>query len=89
MILVKRLAWLAGLVYFVQGALGIAGIALPLYLRAQGFSITKIAFITSVSSAPWFFKIAYGAISDAFPLWRLRRKPYLIIFRTLKPQWLN
>ncbi len=79
MILFWRVAWLAGVVYFVQGALGIAGIALPLYLRAQGFSVTKIAFITSVASAPWFFKIVYGAISDAVPLWKLRRKPYLII----------
>ncbi len=79
MILIKRVAWLAGLVYFVQGALGIAGIALPLYLRAQGFSVAKITFVTSVASIPWFFKIVYGAISDAIPLWKLRRKPYLII----------
>src|SRR3989338_723388 len=73
-------ARLAAVVYFVQGSLGIAGIALPLYLRAQGFSISKIAFISSVSAAPWFFKIVYGAISDAIPLWGLRRKPYLIIY---------
>ncbi len=77
--LIGRVAWLAGVVYFVQGALGIAGIALPLYLRAQGFSVTKIVLISSVSSIPWFFKIIYGAVSDAVPLWRLRRKPYLII----------
>ncbi|MBI4394793.1 MAG: MFS transporter [Candidatus Omnitrophica bacterium] len=81
--LIGRVAWLAGLVYFVQGALGIAGIALPLYLRAQGFSVTKIVFISSVSSIPWFFKIIYGAISDAIPIWHLRRKPYLIIFSLL------
>jgi MFS family permease len=71
---------LAAVVYFIQGALGIAGIALPLYLRAQGFSVGKIAFITAVASAPWFFKIVYGAISDAIPLWNLRRKPYLVIY---------
>src|SRR3989338_3166699 len=83
MVLIGRLAWLAGLVYFVQGALGIAGIALPLYLRAQGFSVAKIAFIGSVASIPWFFKIAYGAISDALPLWGLRRKPHLVICSVL------
>jgi len=79
MTLIGSVAWLTGIVYFVQGALGIAGIALPLYLRAQGFSVTKIAFITSVSVSPWFFKIIYGAISDALPIGGLRRKPHLLI----------
>ncbi|MBI4368568.1 MAG: MFS transporter [Candidatus Omnitrophica bacterium] len=73
-------ARLAAVVYFVQGSLGIAGIAFPLYLRAQGFSIARITFITSVSAAPWFLKIIYGAVSDAIPIGGLRRKPYLIIF---------
>lgn len=72
-------AWLSGLVYFVQGALGLAGVALPLYLRAQEFSIAKITWITALSSAPWFFKILYGALSDAVPIFSLRRKPYLAI----------
>ena len=79
MLLNWSVARLAAVVYFIQGSLGIAGIALPLYLRAQGFSIAKITFITSVASAPWFFKIVYGAISDALPIGGLRRKPYLII----------
>ena len=70
---------LSAVVYFIQGSLGIAGIALPLYLRAQGFSVSKITFIVSVVSIPWFLKIFYGAISDAFPIFGLRRKPYLII----------
>lgn len=83
MLLHRGVARLAAIVYFVQGSLGIAGIALPLYLRNQGFSIAKITFISSVSAAPWFFKIVYGAISDAVPIWRLRRKPYLIICSAL------
>lgn len=70
---------LAAVVYFIQGSLGIAGIALPLYLRAQGFSISKITFIISIVSIPWFLKILYGAISDTFPIFGLRRKPYLVI----------
>ena len=70
---------LSAVVYFIQGSLGIAGIAMPLYLRAQGFSISKITFITSVVAIPWFIKIVYGAISDTFPIFGLRRKPYLII----------
>lgn len=79
MTLIGRVAWPTGIIYFVQGALGIAGVALPLYLRAQGFSVTKIAFITSISTSPWFFKIIYGAISDALPIAGLRRKPHLLI----------
>ncbi len=70
---------LAAVVYFIQGSLGIAGIAMPLYLRAQGFSVSKITFIVSIVSIPWFLKIFYGAISDAFPIFGLRRKPYLVI----------
>jgi MFS family permease len=70
---------LSAVVYFIQGALGIAGVATPIYLRNEGFSISKIAFIMGVATAPWFCKIFYGAISDGLPLWNLRRKPYLII----------
>ena len=80
MLLHKGVARLAAIVYFIQGSLGIAGIALPLYLRSQGFSISKITFIMSVSAVPWFLKILYGAISDAIPIRGMRRKPYLIIF---------
>lgn len=78
MLLHKGVARLAAVVYFIQGFLGIAGISLPLYLRSQGFSVSKITFIASVAATPWFLKILYGAISDAVPLWRRRRKPYLI-----------
>ena len=83
MALHKKVAWLAGVVYFIQGALGIAGVALPLYLRSHGFSIPDIALIVSLSSAPWFFKILYGAVSDAYPIGGLRRKPYLILCSVL------
>src|SRR3989338_1519987 len=74
-----RIAKLAAIVYFIQGSLGIANVAFPLYLRAQGFSIAKIAWLTAVGAFPWYCKIIYGAVSDAIPLWGLRRKPYLVI----------
>jgi MFS family permease len=69
----------AGSIYFIQGAIGIASVTYPLYLRSKGFSIPEITFIASISSVPWFLKIFYGAISDGLPLWNLRRKPYLVI----------
>jgi len=73
------IARLTAVVYFIQGGLGIASIALPLYLRSLEFTIAQIAYISSLSTAPWFFKIIYGAISDAYPIGGRRRKPYLVI----------
>ncbi len=70
---------LISVVYFLQGAIGIAGIALPLYLRQSGFSVKEIAYYTSIVAIPWFLKIVYGAISDAIPIFGLRRKPYIMI----------
>ena len=79
----KSTARLAALVYFVQGALGITAIALPLYLQDLGLSISQIAYLGSLSAFPWFLKIIYGALSDSLPIFGLRRKPYLIISSVL------
>lgn len=80
MILIHRdVVKLISVVYFMQGAVGIAGIALPLYLRSSGFSVKEIAYYMSVVGVPWFLKVIYGAISDAFPIFGHRRKPYIII----------
>jgi len=67
-------------IYFIQGFVGISGVALPLYLRSSGLSVQQIAAFMSVSTFPWFLKIFYGAISDVFPIWGYRRKPYLVIY---------
>lgn len=71
---------LAAVVYFIQGFVGISGVALPLFLRSLGFSIKTIALFMSISSIPWFLKIFYGAISDSLPIRGFRRKPYLVIY---------
>ncbi len=76
---VRQIAVLAGVVYFTQGALGIAGIALPLYLRSLNWSVSQIAMISSVAAFPWIFKIIYGLISDTFPIFGYRRKSYLFL----------
>lgn len=76
---VRQIAILAGVVYFIQGALGVAGVALPLYLRSLGWSIGKITQVSAIVGLPWIFKIVYGFISDSFPILGYRRKPYLII----------
>lgn len=79
----KSTARLIALVYFVQGALGITSIALPLYLKDLGFSISQIAYLSSLSAFPWFFKIIYGALSDSLPIFGLRRKPYIFLSSAL------
>jgi len=75
----RDIAVIAGLVYFVQGALGISGIALPLYLRALKWSVSDITTISSLAAIPWVLKILYGLLSDSLPIGGFRRKPYLII----------
>lgn len=72
-------AKVTAVVYFVQGALGIASIALPLYWRQLGWSIAAITTASSIIAIPWVLKIVYGFISDRFPLWGTRRKSYLIL----------
>ena len=84
MILVHRdVVRLISVVYFLQGATGIAAVALPLYLRGSGMSIKEIAYYNSVVAIPWFFKIIYGVVSDAFPIGGFRRKPYIMICAAL------
>ncbi len=84
--LVKRThdtAFIAGAIYFIQGFLGISGIALPLYLRHLGWSISDIAVMTSITAFPWIFKILYGMVSDSYAIFGSRRKFYLIFFSVL------
>eukprot|EP00903_Cladosiphon_okamuranus_P015035 g13911.t1 len=33
----------------------------------------------TLASLPWSFKLVYGFISDNFPIWGMRRKPYFIM----------
>ena len=75
----RSVVLLASAVYFVQGALSLTGIALPLYLRARGWGIPEISTYAFVTGLPWTLKILYGALSDGVPLGGRRRKPYLMI----------
>jgi hypothetical protein len=36
------------------------------------------ALFVIISDIPWYIKPLYGFISDGYPLWGLRRKPYLV-----------
>ncbi len=76
----RHVAWLTAVVYFIQGALGISAVALPIYFRNLGWSIEQITTIASLASLPWIFKIVYGYFSDSFPLFGVRRKSYLLVY---------
>lgn len=76
----RDVAYLAGLVYFTQGAYGIVAVTLPLYLRQLQWSVSEITIATSVVTFPWVLKILYGILSDCLPLFSYRRKSYLIVF---------
>jgi folate/biopterin transporter len=68
------------LVYFVQGALGLAHLAISFFLKDElGLSPAQTASLVGIAMAPWTVKPIYGLISDALPLGGYRRRPYLIL----------
>lgn len=43
----------------------------------------EVTRISSISAIPWLIKPVYGLISDSYPIFGMRRKPYLLFFGTL------
>src|SRR4051812_33964221 len=74
---------MSGFIYFAQGALGISGVALPLFMRSLNWSVSEITAIASIAAAPWILTIVYGLLSDSCPVLGFRRKPGLIVFSIL------
>ncbi|MEM9003879.1 MAG: folate/biopterin family MFS transporter [Cyanobacteria bacterium P01_F01_bin.86] len=68
------------LVYFVQGILGLARLAVSFFLKDDlGLTPAEVAALTGVATAPWTIKPLFGFISDGFPILGYRRRPYLIL----------
>ncbi|KAL5541546.1 hypothetical protein UlMin_009256 [Ulmus minor] len=68
------------MVYFVQGVLGLARLAVSFYLKDDlHLDPAETAVITGFSSLPWLIKPVYGFISDSVPLFGYRRRSYLIL----------
>jgi Na+/melibiose symporter-like transporter len=69
------------LVSFSQGIQGLSDLALSyMYkddLKLQPYEVSRISGIIGL---PWIIKPLYGFISDSFPIFGYRRKPYLFIF---------
>lgn len=68
------------LVYFVQGILGLARLAVSFFLKDElGLSPAEVAALTGIASAPWTVKPLLGFISDGLPIFGYRRRPYLVL----------
>ena len=68
------------LVYFVQGILGLARLAVSFFLKDDlGLSPAEVAALTGVASLPWTIKPLFGFLSDGLPIFGYRRRPYLML----------
>jgi len=68
------------LVYFVQGILGLARLAVSFFLKDDlGLSPAQVSALMGIAALPWMVKPVFGFISDGLPLFGYRRRPYLIL----------
>ena len=68
------------LVYFVQGILGLARLAVSFFLKDElGLSPAAVSALVGVAALPWMVKPLFGFISDGLPIFGYRRRPYLIL----------
>jgi folate/biopterin transporter len=68
------------LVYFVQGILGLARLAISFFLKDElGLSPAEVSALVGFAALPWMIKPLFGFISDGLPILGYRRRPYLIL----------
>lgn len=67
-------------VYFVQGILGLARLAVSFFLKDELLlSPAQVSALLGVVALPWIVKPLFGFISDGLPIFGYRRRPYLIL----------
>lgn len=67
-------------VYFVQGILGLARLAVSFFLKDElGLSPAQVAALMGVAALPWIIKPVFGFLSDSLPLFGYRRRSYIIL----------
>jgi folate/biopterin transporter len=68
------------LVYFVQGILGLARLAISFFLKDElGLSPAQMSVLLGFAALPWMVKPLFGFISDGVPILGYRRRPYLVL----------
>lgn len=68
------------LVYFVQGILGLARLAISFFLKDElGIGPAQVSALMGIAALPWMIKPVFGFVSDGLPIFGYRRRPYLIL----------
>jgi hypothetical protein len=68
------------LVYFVQGILGLARLAVSFFLKDDlGLTPAEVAALSGIATLPWTVKPLFGLLSDGLPIFGYRRRPYLVL----------
>lgn len=68
------------IVYFVQGILGLARLAVSFFLKDDlALNPAEVSALVGIAVLPWAIKPLFGFISDGLPLFGYRRRPYLIL----------
>lgn len=67
-------------VYFVQGILGLARLAVSFFLKDElRLGPAQVSALFGIVALPWIVKPLFGFISDGLPIFGYRRRPYLIL----------
>jgi folate/biopterin transporter len=67
-------------VYFVQGILGLARLAVSFFLKDElRLSPAQVSALLGIVALPWMIKPLFGFISDGLPIFGYRRRPYLVL----------
>src|SRR5919199_5508524 len=68
------------IVYFVQGILGLARLAVSFFLKDElALSPAQVAALMGIAALPWVIKPVFGFLSDGVPMFGYHRRPYLIL----------
>ncbi len=68
------------LVYFVQGILGLARLAVSFFLKDElGLNPAEVSALFGIVAFPWIIKPVFGFVSDGLPIFNYRRRPYLVL----------
>lgn len=69
-----------GVVYFAQGALGLASLAKQYFFKdVLHLPPADATFMLSLTYWPWVVKPVWGFIADSFPIFGSRRRSYLLL----------
>jgi folate/biopterin transporter len=67
-------------VYFVQGILGLARLAVSFFLKDElGLTPADVSALLGIVALPWIIKPVFGFVSDGLPIFGYRRRPYLVL----------